>query len=179
MIKSITYVLFTNLLLFVFNCSFGNFYRTHEEQGESLLPPHELIQSNYEHAFIVVLLRTISREIEQRIFADDGSPGYIITRENCKVLESLKGELLVGETIVFHDWLEYSPTWQVERAESLIVFLKRDEKTQNFKTIAEAAVFEYDSELIKIVKSSSAKMRAHDGAKKIDASIQQLKTRQK
>lgn len=69
------------------------------------------------------------------------------------MIQSFKGDLKAGEKIVFHDWLEYSPNWKKARAETLLVFLKRDTNAQEFKTIGEAAVFPYNSELVKMVNN--------------------------
>lgn len=62
-----------------------------------------------------------------------------------------KGDLEMGKTIVFHDWLEHSATWKKERSKLLLVFLKLDAKTQEYKTVGEAAVFAYNRDLLKML----------------------------
>ncbi len=168
-------------MLALSGCSLIKSHSRQVAQKETPLPPLELLQSNYEQAPFVVLLKVTDKEIEQTIFADDGSPGYIITRESGTVLESFKGDLQIGEKVVFHDWLEYHPGWQKERGKSLLVFLKPDPNTPDLKTIAEAAVFNYHPELIKMIKMIRSKTLARESTKQSESptSPPQIKTQQK
>jgi len=149
--KTITCTFIMTILLFVFGCSQAKLRSGNEAQKQLPLPPYSLIQSNYEQSSLTVLLKVTSNKIEKTIFADDGSPGYIITRESGTVLHTFKGDLKAGEKIIFHDWLEYNTHWKKERAESLLVFLKKKDNAQTYKTIGEAAVFSYNRGLLNML----------------------------
>jgi len=143
------------------------------------MPPKSLIASNYQSAEIVVTVRITKKEIDKTISADDGTPGYLVTKESGIILESFKGTYEAGDEIVFHDWLEYDANWQTWRPDTALVFLRVDEDTKRLKTIAEGAVFDFDPKLVEILKEA---MDERDlGAKSSQPTLKQspIKTQQK
>ncbi len=117
--------------------------------AKSELPPLELLKSNYKQASFVVTIVLSGLETEKIVRADNGSIGYIVTKESGTVLKSFKGNLREGTTITYHDWLEHRPGWKYSRRGILLVFLKKDPKTGALRTIGEASVFRMTSELNK------------------------------
>ncbi len=115
------------------------------------VPPLDLIKSNYKKALFVVTVRLNELEIQKSVRADNGSIGYVITRESGTILRTFKGPLKPGLRITYHDWLEYQPEWKHSRGGILLVFLQKDPKTGAFKTIGEASVFRMTSELNKMI----------------------------
>ena len=123
----------------------------HSSQEYASVPPYELIQSNYEQASQVVAINIDSREIEKRVYADDGALGYIVSRETGIVLRVYKGSLKPGQAITYHDWLEFQPGWKSALPDTNLVFLTQHPKTRIYHTIGEASVFPLTERLEEII----------------------------
>lgn len=120
---------------------------TGQSGPESSLPPVELLKSNFDRASIVVAVQLVQKNITEKMASDEGSVGYIITKESGNIFASFKGNMKANQHIEYSDWLEYQKGWEEARGDSVLVFLTFDPHTQIYHTIDEAAVFPWSHAL--------------------------------
>ena len=139
-------------IVLTFKCLKTQLQSTSEESAE-VLPPRELIKSNFEQSSAVALIDLDSLQTKEKIYADDGSLGYVILEFFGKIKKVYKGDLSANQPIAFCAWLEYETNlennWQ--HGDRLFVFLNIDKKTKNLFAI-EAGLFKTNNDLKKLIE---------------------------
>jgi hypothetical protein len=112
------------------------------------LPPIELVKNNYSIATHVAIIALEEMEIDDTIYTDIGTLGYIIRKNSGKLLTIYKGDFGKQNTVTYYSFLEYSPNLEV-KLDTVLVFLRKKKDRLNAVEVGE---FPFSHELGKIVK---------------------------
>lgn len=121
------------------------------------IPPPELLQTNYEIASHVAVVDVQKIEIADRIYADDGTLGYVVEHATGDLIKSYKGDFGSSREIEYFNFLEYPTAPESDRLDTLLVFLSEDADSSRLMAI-EVGQFRYSDSLGRIV---AALLRSH------------------
>ena len=146
-------VIFLISLLFIHSCTTKPDQHLTELTSEPI-PPYELMQSNFQQSSHVILFRLDSLKIKDRIYADDGSLGYVVFEFFGVVINKYKGDLKINQQLNYRLWVEYNSNWEKiwRTKDEFFVFLNRDKETDEFHVI-EVGQFKRTSGLMKLIKT--------------------------
>ena len=128
----IPYFYFVILVIMGINCNSRP--GTNQDQ---MLPPTDLLLSNYELADQVCLAVVTEIIAEDTLFSDSGDPGYVRYLFKTNVIKIIKGEFTSKSTLEFKTSAEYSEgfiTFWLDQ-EELLVFLRKDSSSGSLYAI--------------------------------------------
>ena len=141
-------------MAFAFLLAFCQQNERNEPDNGLSMPPDKLIQENFSQADLVLSLKPDSLKIVKTIYADNGTPGYVIVEMAGKAIECYRGEVPAADLVRYQFLAEYEENlllhWQSKK--SLLVFLKKEEKSGEWRAM-EFGQFELTPALLSKIKS--------------------------